>query len=213
MILRFNQYILEEHSKNEPILEIRDTNKLGIILMGSPGIGKSTFIKNYILPKRNDIKTFSTDDVSFAMTKSVDDYYPKASELNLDRLNLFIGDGKPFIYDTTGTNVDNLKKVFTQAKNSNYRIIFIHLIGNKEQAEAGNLARIRKVSNDYLELAHGTQATNSKIYMSWNPDAYYFVARGERGYIWWKMINNQLKKRGDLGEWQDCDQEEIYNFF
>jgi predicted PilT family ATPase len=49
MILRFNQYILEEHSKNEPILEIRDTNKLGIILMGSPGIGKSTFIKNYIL--------------------------------------------------------------------------------------------------------------------------------------------------------------------
>ena len=44
VINNFNSFVNEEHSKNDPIPEInRMQEKLGIILLGLPGSGKSTF--------------------------------------------------------------------------------------------------------------------------------------------------------------------------
>ena len=45
----YQHYIINENSKNDPIPEITQGGKLGIVLIGAPGIGKSTFAKNYII--------------------------------------------------------------------------------------------------------------------------------------------------------------------
>ena len=213
MILRFNQYISEEVSKNDPIPEIQRIDKLGIILLGTPGIGKSTFIKNFISPKRGDIKVFSTDDVSLTMTKSPDVYYPKASELNLDRLLTFIESGKPFIYDTTGTNLQNIERIWRESKSNDFTTIFIHLIGRKEQAQIGNISRIRKVPKDYLDSSFNKQLDNMKVYLGWNPDAYYLVSRDEFGYGWWKIENNQVLKRNEIGGWDKSSFDDLSVYF
>jgi tRNA U34 5-carboxymethylaminomethyl modifying GTPase MnmE/TrmE len=44
-IKEYNQFILEEVSKNEPIPEISGMDRgLAIFLIGAPGIGKSFFV-------------------------------------------------------------------------------------------------------------------------------------------------------------------------
>lgn len=91
MIKKFIEYISEEVSKNDPIPEInRIKNGIGIILLGTPGSGKSTFINNFILPKNSSFKKFSTDDVSLLYTKDPNKYHIGSSELNISMLLKFI---------------------------------------------------------------------------------------------------------------------------
>jgi len=72
----------EEYSKNDPIPEInRMKEKLGIILLGLPGSGKSTFANRFIIPHNPNIRTFSTDDVSYMFTKDKSKYYTGASNI------------------------------------------------------------------------------------------------------------------------------------
>ena len=71
MITKYHQFINE--SKNDAISELNQ-DKIGIILMGTPGLGKTHFNKNYI-QKRKEIKTFSTDNVSLKFTKDPNKYY------------------------------------------------------------------------------------------------------------------------------------------
>ena len=79
MIYNFVQFI-KENSKNSPIPELYQSNKLGIIMLGLPGSGKSTFAREVILPINRNIKIFSTDDVSLKFTKDVKKYYTGACE-------------------------------------------------------------------------------------------------------------------------------------
>jgi len=55
MIKRYTEFVNEEWSKNDPIPELSKTEKLGIILLGAPGIGKSTFVNNFIIPRVRNI--------------------------------------------------------------------------------------------------------------------------------------------------------------
>ena len=67
---------INESSKNDPIPELnRIQEKLGIVLLGIPGAGKSTFARKRILPFQKNIKTFSTDDVSLRFTKDPSKYH------------------------------------------------------------------------------------------------------------------------------------------
>ncbi len=213
MILNFNQFITEEHSQNDPIPEITRVDNLGIILLGAPGIGKSTFVKNFILTKRPDFKVFSTDDISLTMTKSHDVYYPRSSELNLERLAMYIETRRPFIYDTTGTDINKIRQIWDQSKNFNYTLIFIHLIGTKEQAQIGNISRPRKVDSDYLSMSHEKQFKNMEEYLRWNPYCYYMVNRIDNTYQFWKAEAGKIWKRGNWGDWSESSQSEISRFF
>jgi GTPase SAR1 family protein len=50
LINNYQEFINEEYSKNDPIPEInRMKEKLGIVLLGLPGSGKSTFANKFIV--------------------------------------------------------------------------------------------------------------------------------------------------------------------
>lgn len=145
--------------------------------MGSPGIGKSTFIKEYIHPRNFNLKVFSTDDVSLTFTKDPNIYYPQSSDLNINKLFNFIKTGNGFIYDTTGNSKENITNIFNTSKSMGYTIIFIHLIGSLEMAKLGNKSRERNVDDDYLVKSLMIQNNLMKLYSKLNPDNYYIVKR------------------------------------
>jgi predicted kinase len=87
-IKEYNNYLVEK-SKNDPIPEIYN-DKLCIILLGAPGVGKSTFINNYILTKNKNIKVFSTDDISLILTKDPNIYDERSSDMNIRKLEMYI---------------------------------------------------------------------------------------------------------------------------
>ena len=134
-ILNYNYFLKEEWSKNEPIPEILDKERgLAIFLIGSPGIGKSYFVNNYLHTKNPNIKDFSTDDVSLLYTGDPNVYWrgkekpeggrtKNASELNLSKMKGFMKTGQNFIYDTTGAGKEftdkgfqHIKEIFDNAK-------------------------------------------------------------------------------------------------
>ena len=195
MIKRFYQFINEEVSKNDPIPELNDKSKLGIILMGTPGLGKSYFSKHYIQP-RQEIKTFSTDDISLRFTKDPNKYYVGASDLNIRNLLKFIESGSSFIYDTTGTYPDQLFRIVQKARKNGYKILFIHLIGPLELSLKQNLQRDRQVDPEFIEFSYKTQFPNMKTYFEQlKPDAYYIVYNKEGKYKFFKYVNGRLLKR------------------
>ena len=195
MILKFGEFILE-HSKNDPIPEISEKkDKLGIILLGTPGLGKSYFINNFIQP-RQEIKSFSTDDVSLRFTKDPQRYHQGSAELNVRNLLQFIDSGNSFIYDTTGTQPDQIFKIVQKSKRQGYYIMFVHLVGTLEQSLRQNLSRSRQVDPEYIEFSYNTQFSNMKTYFEQlNPDAYYVVYNKEGKYKFYKYVGGKLLKR------------------
>lgn len=193
---KFNEFNLvnEEWSKNDPIPEITQIkNKLGIVLLGAPGVGKSTFVKNFILPK-NQIKTFSTDDVSLMFTKDPNTYKKGSSELNINRLKKFMDSGQSFIYDTTGTQEKNINEVISESKKSGYKIIFIHIVGPLDVSLKQNLQRDRQVDVDYIKYAYDKQFSNIKNYSNLS-DGYYIVYSIGGKYKFFKYRNGEMLRR------------------
>jgi len=192
-----NQLNLYENSKNDPIPEITRFDKLGIILLGVPGIGKSTFIKNHILNKNPNIKIFSTDDVSLTFSKDPNKYKEGSSELNVKRLELFIKSGKSFIYDTTGTQKENITNITNLSKENNYTILFIHIMGTKDLSLKQNKKRERHVDIDYIELAYQNQFKNMKYFSNLNPNSYYIVYNLDGKYKFMKYDGKLYKRKTD----------------
>ena len=188
-------------SKNVPIPEIVEyRKKLGIILIGAPGVGKSTFIKNFIHTK-NPIKTFSTDDVSLKFTKDPNIYYHKSSQLNVNYLKNFIKSGNSFIYDTTGvgnilshTGLKSVEEIYNLSKENDYHVIFIHLLSTLETSLKQNISRDRKVDEDYLRYAYQKQHDNMYRIKGMNPDNYYVVINTNNKFRFSKFIGNNLVK-------------------
>ena len=121
---KYKDYMITEHSKNNPIPEINKMKeKLGIVLLGLPGSGKSTFAKNFIATHNQNIKKFSTDDVSYLFTKDKSKFHVGSSELNISSLKYYMKSGQNFIYDTTGSNDINIFEVTKDARNNGYKIM------------------------------------------------------------------------------------------
>lgn len=175
MILRFLDFITESFDDN-PIPELNEKDKLGVILLGLPGAGKSTFAK-YHIPR--NIKKFSTDDVSLEFTKDPKKYYPGASNINLERLNKQIEDGGDFIYDTTGVNEEGINKIYSKAKESGYKVIFILVLIDLSTAKMQNIRRSRigghLVDEEFIEEVYGKQLETTKKYLKLNPDGFYLA--------------------------------------
>jgi predicted ABC-type ATPase len=176
MILRFEDFIFEEYNATEPIPELKEGGKLGIILLGVPGAGKSTFAKHHI---HRDMKKFSTDDVSLEFTGDPNKYYPKSSEINLQRLKECISTGKDFIYDTTGINESNVINVYKEAKSKGYKMVFILILIDKSTAKMQNLRRGKigghMADEEYIEDVYKEQLKTTKNYLKLKPDAFYIT--------------------------------------
>ena len=223
-IKEYNQFILEEVSKNEPIPELIGTDRgLAIFLIGAPGIGKSYFVKNHIHSKNPNIKDFSTDDVSLLYTKDPNIYYKgkelpeggrtkNASELNLNRMEKFMETGQNFIYDTTGAGkeftdrgFEHVKEIFDSAKYNGYKIVFIHLLSTLQTSIEQDKLRDRHVDTHYIQWAYAKQQGgevdgvkvegNIQRYKALNPDAYYLVTSLDKKYKFYKFIDGKLAVR------------------
>lgn len=192
-VLKFYDFI-NERSKNDPIPEIYLSEKVGIILLGTPGIGKSTFCKDFILPKNNNFKIFSTDDVSLAFTKDPNVYKKGSSELNLNRLSLYIKNGGDFIYDTTGVHYENIERIFSEANKENYKLIFIHLVGPLDISIKQNRLRDRNVPEEYISSAYERQYMNMRKFLNLNPDSYYIVQSNDGKYKFSKYTTSGIIK-------------------
>ena len=197
MIQKFYQFITEEVSKNDPIPEVlRYPNALGIILLGTPGAGKSTFINNFIMPRNLKFKSFSTDDVSLMFTKDPQKYYQGSSDLNIERLLLFLKSGQNFIYDTTGAQDKNVFDIVKSSRKFGYKIIFIQVMVDIETAKRQNLQRNRTVDEYYIDFVYSRQHQNMKDYSKLlNPDNYYIVYNLEGKYKYYQYKDGKMYKR------------------
>jgi len=197
MIQKFYQFITEEVSKNDPIPEVlRYSNGLGIILLGTPGAGKSTFINNFIMPRNPKFKSFSTDDVSLMFTKDPQKYYQGSSDLNIERLLLFLKSGQNFIYDTTGAQDKNVFDIVKSSRKFGYKIIFIQIMVDIETAKRQNLQRNRTVDEYYIDFVYSRQHQNMKDYSKLlNPDNYYIVYNLEGKYKYYQYKDGKMYKR------------------
>ena len=201
VINNFNSFVNEEHSKNDPIPEInRQQDKLGIILLGLPGSGKSTFAKNFIIPHNSNIKTFSTDDVSLKFTKDPNKYHPGSSELNVEYMKSYMKSGNNFIYDTTGSNDKSIFDVTKLAHKYGYNVIFILILIDLDTAKLQNVKRGNigghLVDDDYIDYVYSTQLRTTKDYVKYiKPDAFYVVLNKGDKYKYYKFDGSELKKR------------------
>jgi len=201
LINNYKNFINEEYSKNDPIPEInRMQEKLGIILLGLPGSGKSTFASNFIVPHNPNIKTFSTDDVSYMFTKDKSKYYRGASELNINSLKNYMMSGQNFIYDTTGSNDVSVFEVTKEAHKHGYKIMFILILIDVETAKSQNRKRGMSgghlADDEYIDHVYSTQLMTTKSYLKYvKPDSFYVVLNKDGKYKYYKFDNGELKKR------------------
>jgi len=200
-ILKYKEHINEEYSKNDPIPEFRENSKLGIILTGAPGAGKSTFAMNEIKRKMKNVKIFSTDDVSRTLLGgSSEEYVSGSSELNIKRLFAFMESGQNFVYDTTATNDRVLLRVKEESKKYGYKLMFVHIIVDLETAKKQNKERSEKgghnVDDGFIEMVYKRQFHNMKIFNDLlKPDAYYVAMNMRRKWKYFKLRSNRLHKR------------------
>ena len=201
VINNFSGFVNEEYSKNDPIPEInRMKEKLGIVLLGLPGSGKSTFANRFIVPHNSNIKTFSTDDVSYLFTKDKSDYYKGASELNITSLKHYMKSGQNFIYDTTGSNDINVFEITKDARKYGYKIMFILILIDVETAKTQNKKRGmtggHTADDEYIDHVYSSQLQTTKSYLKYvKPDAFYVVLNKDGNYKYYKFDNGELKKR------------------
>jgi predicted kinase len=195
-MLSFSEFISEEFSKNDPIPEItKFKTKLGIVLIGLPGAGKSTFINNFILPRNSQFKSFSTDDVSNLLTRDPKAYDERSAILNIERLSNYIKTGQNFIYDTTGAHETNIFRIVEESRDLGYTIIFIQLETNVEVAKKRNISRMRVADEEYIDFTNQRLKQNMELYSKYlKPDGFYIVD-STSDYVFFKYIDGKILKR------------------
>jgi predicted ABC-type ATPase len=195
--LKLFNILNEEVSKNEPIPELYEKEKLGIILLGLPGSGKSTFIKNEIMTKNRNFKSFSTDYVSYMFTKSTSKFHPTSTNININYLKNYIETGQNFVYDTTGESEDLIREINKIATSNGYKIIFITMLIDKEEAKRRNILRGESgghlVDDDYIDRVYSNQLERTKNYISdLNYDNFYIVLVKGRKYKYFKHTGSEI---------------------
>ena len=191
----------EEYSKNDPIPEInRMKEKLGIVLLGLPGSGKSTFAKRFIIPHNPQIKTFSTDDVSYMFTKDKSKFHAGSSELNISSLKSYMRSGQNFIYDTTGSNDINVFEITKDAHKLGYKVMFILILIDVDTAKSQNRKRGMTgghlADDEYIDYVYSTQLQTTKSYLKiLKPESFYVVLNKDGNYRYYKFVDGELRKR------------------
>lgn len=103
-----------------------------------------------------------------------------------------------FIYDSTGNDVERIKKYFEWTRDHNYTTIFIRLRSELNKIVQQNLKRERTVPIAYQMQSYTNSYTMNSSFEKMNPDAYYVVTDNNDEYEFYKLENGKLlKHRGD----------------
>jgi predicted ABC-type ATPase len=183
MILNYQEFLLTETSKNDPIpLITREKKGLFIVMLGSPASGKSTFTHNFILPRNPTFKVINPDDIS--LTRSGGDptkYIHGTSALSIKYL-LNVAQGKHnLLYDSTGTDFERIAILTSKLRALGYKIVFIHFLVPLKTSLELNIHRKstegRFVQEPYVKASHEKSLEMiKKIYYSQlYPDNYYLI--------------------------------------
>lgn len=192
-IIREELVNLYENSKNEPIPELRHLNKkLCILMLGTPGIGKSTYVKNHILPKNNTFKIIDPDAMTYTMTKNPSVHDSRFGGIAMDFLLTTAKQGTNIIYDVSGNSVARIEYVFNFLKNEGYTIIFIHLLSDFNTISNQNSSRQRKVPIEYLTQYYKNSQKLIQYYSKLPYDNYYVVTLLNNKYKYYKYENGHL---------------------
>ena len=96
------------------------------MVIGAPGCGKSTYIKNHL--KENEM-VISRDKIRFSLLKDTDEYFSKEKEVYnefIKQINAAIADNKDFYVDQTSLNAAARNKLFNQLIKKPDKIIGIY---------------------------------------------------------------------------------------
>lgn len=156
----------------------------------------STFIKNFI-KTRNNIKDFSSDDISLMFTKDPNVRHRGSGELNIKRIDIFMETGQSFIYDTTPTYSEDKVNLITKAKEYGYKVIFVALITPLDVALRRNQKRDRKSSEEFLKHTYNTIWSKLSQHRDLKPDSFYVITDLNNQYTFYKYDadNKKLLKR------------------
>ena len=96
------------------------------VMIGAPGCGKSTYIKNHI--KDNEI-VISRDTIRFSMLKDEDEYFSKEKQVYdefIRQINAAIANGTDFYVDQTSLNRGARNKLFSRLEKRPEQVIGIY---------------------------------------------------------------------------------------
>lgn len=81
------------------------------------------------------------------------------------------------IYDTTGNNINNIKRYTIKAKENGYTVVYIKVKSSVEYAVVGNIKRPRTVQPDYQLSTIERSEEMERSFLNLQPDAYYIYNR------------------------------------
>lgn len=200
--MKENKNIILERSKNDPIPEItKHKNGLCVIMLGPPGAGKSTFIKDFIKVK-NTFITVDPDEIAKRYKKLTGLKYTSDIEKYAIIKVFSILNRKEkenVIFDIVGGDDTKIQKIISEAIENNYKIIFIHLSAEFEVLEDRILKRDRKIDYEYfLDAVRKLINFNKEYYDKYKPDEYYYIDTGKsNNYKFFKYspkLNDMLYK-------------------
>jgi len=180
-----NNYILPKLRN----YKVFDSDKLMMQLLR---IGKEVAVKgeqemkDKIASMRHSIHRLNTEyDIPIKLTDN--------EIMDIINNNVFIPSGTPLldkqfitfmeysnsdvIYDSTGTNFENIERYTNIARSHGYKILFIKINTSIESSVRGNLERQRKVQIDYQLDTIEKSSNLERKFMELNPDAYYIYDR------------------------------------
>jgi predicted kinase len=216
---------INEISKNEPIPEIYQKNKLAVFLIGPPASGKSNIISN-ILSKNPQFNMIDPDVKSGNLIKKLDkvksqlksrvaysnfvntvtnkvEEFARIKGIQKELASQFVStlySGSNVIYNSTGNNKQLLTSFIEEAKKFDYKILFIHVLPEALE-DSIKMSKLRAneigrpVDVDYLVDTY--QGTNElKNYYHNLADDYYVIwNRYNKAPKYYKIIDGDMYKK------------------
>ena len=114
------------------------------LMMGCPGSGKSTFIKNKIKNKDSKCAIISRDEIRFSITKPDEPYFAHENEVCAamwEKINVELANGKNVFVDQTSLTVRSRKWLLQHVKVKYDHLNIIWVDASLETCLARNKAR------------------------------------------------------------------------
>jgi len=126
------------------------------------------------------------------------DYNTLTDKILNSWIKAYTKNGNNFIYDTSGNDINNIKKYVELCRQNNYDVIFIKIRKDFYSTLNRNLNRERSVDLPYLLNSYLKTMSNTKIFKELNPDSFYIVFNKDIDtYKFYKVSGDKLlKKKG-----------------
>ena len=203
-MLKFNEY--HDSMYQNKISDIFVKSPVALFVIGTPAVGKTTFVKNYILKDRPNFKYISLDDIKLKVPN------PNQAKTKRDSiLNAFITKRHSFVYDTIG--LDNLYDVVLKAKNNGFYVIIVYMLSPKQQTIIQNQNRKNIVDLEFIDYTYDRLPYLVKKYKDeLSPNSFYWVARIDNDVKIFKHGDNGLEKIGKVKYVKESKSEILYAF-